>query len=88
MERLLKFGIWLAAALLATGLVLWLAGQPAGTSLLHAGLWVLIAAPMARMLTALVGYIVERDWTFVVIAAIVLACLMFPIVMFLSTRPR
>lgn len=88
MERVLKLGVWLSAALLATGLVLWLSGNPTGTPVLHAGLWVLIAAPVTRMLAALVGYVVERDWTFVALAAIVLTCLLFPIVRFLSTLPR
>lgn len=83
MERVLKLGVWLAAALLATGLVLWLAGQPAGEPVLRAGLWVLIAAPITRMLTALAGYIAERDWTFVALASVVLICLFFPIVRFL-----
>lgn len=88
MERVLKIAIWLAAALLATGLVLWLLERGEALPLLHAGLWVLIAAPITRMLTALVGYIRERDWTFVALSALVLVCLMFPIVRFLVSLQR
>lgn len=88
MERALKGAIWIAAALLAAGLVGWLAGQAPAMRLIHAGLWVLIAVPITRMLTALVGYGREEDWTFVAISAIVLVCLLFPIVRALLSLPR
>lgn len=88
MERTLKVAIWVAAALLAAGLVAWLAGQAPAMRLIHAGLWVLIAVPIARMLTALVGYVREQDWTFVALSAIVLVCLFFPIVRFLLSVQR
>lgn len=88
MERVLKFGIWISAALLAVGLVAWLSGQAPAMRLIHAGLWVLIAVPFTRMLTALVDYVREEDWTFVALSAVVLVCLFFPIVRFLLSLPR
>jgi uncharacterized membrane protein len=88
MERVLKVGIWIAAALLAAGLAGWLTGHEPATRLIHGGLWVLIGVPITRMLTALVGYVREEDWTFVALSAVVLICLFFPIVRALLSLQR
>ena len=83
MERVLRVATWLAAATLAAGLVLWLAGFARAETLMHAGLWLLIATPVTRALMAFVEYVGKRDWTFAALTAVVLACLILPIVRFL-----
>ncbi|MDQ3069086.1 MAG: DUF1634 domain-containing protein [Acidobacteriota bacterium] len=88
MERALRITTWLAAALLLIGLGLWLAGSPPATQVLHAGLWLLIATPIVRVLMALTDYVEARDWKFVVLTAIVLACLFFPLINFAVSHPR
>ncbi|MDQ3168635.1 MAG: DUF1634 domain-containing protein [Acidobacteriota bacterium] len=85
MERLLRVATWLAAGMLGLGLVLWLAGVPHAATLMHAGLWLLIATPITRAIMALVEYVTTRDWTFVLLTAVVLACLVFPALRFLSS---
>ena len=85
MERPLRIATWLAAWMLAVGLVLWLAGAVQAVTLMHAGLWLLIATPAVRVVMALAGYVVERDWTFVLLTAVVLTCLVFPLLRFLSS---
>lgn len=88
MERLLRAATWTAAALLFAGLMAWLAAWPAGEVLLHAGLWVLIATPIARVLMALADSVKERDRTFVAITLVVLACLIFPLAKYVLSFPR
>lgn len=83
MERMLRVATWLAAGMMGTGLGLWLAGVPHATTLIHAGLWLLIATPVTRAILALVEYVTARDWTFAALTAIVLACLVIPILRFL-----
>ncbi|MEX2270760.1 MAG: DUF1634 domain-containing protein [Vicinamibacterales bacterium] len=85
MEQALRIATWIAAALLAAGLALWLIGAPAAPLVLHAGLWLLISTPIVRVLMALVEYLAARDWAFVALTLIVLACLVVPLsVYFLS----
>ena len=79
MERLLRIATWIAAALLLAGLLLWLGGAPQAGRMLHAGLWLLISTPIVRVLLALTEYAKTRDWTFVALTLIVLACLIFPL---------
>lgn len=88
MERALRIATWIAAALLLSGLLLWTAGAPGGDPLMHAGLLLLISTPIARVALALVDFLRARDWTFVVLTAVVLACLAIPIVRFLVSLPR
>jgi uncharacterized membrane protein len=83
MERVLRAATWLAAGMLVVGLVLWLAGVPPAVPLMHAGLWLLITTPVSRVVMALAAYVVQRDWTFALLTAVVLACLIFPVVRFL-----
>jgi len=74
--RTLGVGVAFATALLAIGLTLALAspGHVADV-LLQAGLVVLMATPMARVLITCVEYIRERDWFFAINALGVLAVL-------------
>lgn len=85
MERGLRLAVWLSASVLAAGLLLWLAGAPQSESVLTAGLWVLIAVPIVRVVTALVAWAQERDWVFVALTLIVLACLVLPLATALAT---
>ena len=88
MEHVLRAVTWMAAALLATGLGLWIGGAPAAGTVLHAGLWLLISTPIARVIMALAQYVAERDWRFVTLTAIVLGCLVLPIVRYFLSLPR
>ncbi len=88
MERLLRVMTWVAAALLAGGLVLWLAEASIAGWALHSGLWLLISTPVLRVMMALADYTRERDWTFVALTLIVLGCLVFPIARYIQTLPR
>jgi uncharacterized membrane protein len=74
--RTLGVGVTIATVLLAFGLALALASPGrAADQLLQAGLLVLMATPMARVLITCVEYVRERDWFFAVNALGVLAVL-------------
>ena len=79
MERGLRLAVWLSASVLGVGLVLWLGGVAQADQALHAGLWLLIAVPIVRVVTALVAWAQERDWVFVGLTLLVLACLLLPL---------
>jgi uncharacterized membrane protein len=66
--RLLHGGVLSAAACLAAGLSIWLSGSWPGvaTVLLTAGLMILMATPILRVVVSLVEYARMRDWFFVV----------------------
>ena len=83
MERALRIATWIAALLLLCGLLFWMAGAAAGDPLMHAGLLLLIATPIARVVLALIEFLKARDWTFAAFTAVVLACLAIPILRFL-----
>lgn len=85
MERGLRLAVWVSASILAAGLVLWLAGAAQSESVLTAGLWVLIAVPIVRVVTGLVAWARERDWIFVGLTLIVLASLLLPLATALAT---
>lgn len=88
MERMLRIATWTAAALLLAGVLLWLGGWPPAVVMLHAGLWLLISTPIARVLIALAEYVKERDRTFVALTLIVLACLIFPLAKYFLSSLR
>lgn len=72
--RLLIVGVIVSAALLTVGLALWLA-QPDGVAavwLLNAGLVVLMATPIMRVLVSFAEYVRIRDWFFVATTIVVL----------------
>jgi uncharacterized membrane protein len=75
--RLLSVGTIVSSGLLAIGLVLWIGGAPQvlSSSLLKAGLVVLIATPIGRVVASAVGFTLQRDWQMVVMTALVLASL-------------
>jgi len=76
--RLLQAGVFTAAACLAVGLALWMAGAANGTAntLLTAGLMILMATPILRVIVSLVEYVRMRDWFFVVTTVMVLGVLL------------
>ena len=65
--RLLQRGVLSAAACLAAGLAIWMSGGLHGvaTFLLTAGLMILMATPILRVVVSLVEYARMRDWFFV-----------------------
>jgi uncharacterized membrane protein len=74
MGRLLVTGVVVSALLLAAGLALWLAHpSAAGLRLLNAGLIVLMATPILRVLVSFSEYVRLRDWIFVGATLVVLA---------------
>lgn len=76
--RLLLGGVLSAAALLAAGLALWMSGVWPGLAdaILTAGLFVLMATPVLRVIVSVVEYVRMRDWFFVATTLIVLLVLL------------
>ena len=68
----LRVGVSASSAALAAGLVLTFLGVPGAPLLFQAGVLVLLATPVARVLVSIAEYVSERDWTFVALTAIVL----------------
>jgi uncharacterized membrane protein len=74
---ILRAGVTASSLCLATGVVLSLViPGSAATALLHVGVLVLLATPVARVVISIVEYAADRDWTFVTLTAIVLVELM------------
>jgi uncharacterized membrane protein len=76
--KILGVGAVSSTALLLAGLVLQLAGAlpHAATVMTHAGLIVLIATPVARVVASVVDFTMSRDWTFTALTALVLVILL------------
>ena len=78
LERLigmvLRAGVMTSSACLAVGLLLSLAtgGGAAASFLLNAGIVVLLATPVARVIVSTVQYVSERDWAFATLTFVVL----------------
>jgi uncharacterized membrane protein len=70
--RLLRAGLITSTACLACGLVLMPVHPAAGSWLLAAGIAVLIASPPARVALSIVEYVLQRDWMFAGLTALVL----------------
>lgn len=80
--HLLVSGVIVSAGLLALGLSFWLFG-PGGLRtdwLLNAGLIVLMATPILRVVVSVAEYVRLRQWFFVVVTVVVLAELMVTVV--------
>ena len=73
--RILLGGVLTSALLLAAGLILWLLNPAAshGDWLLNAGLIVLMATPIMRVIVSVAEYVQLRQWFFVAVTLIVLA---------------
>jgi uncharacterized membrane protein len=74
--HVLLAGVLVAAACMLTGLLMWMTAAPRGRGLMDAGLIVLMATPVLRVLLAAVEYARARDWVFAAAALAVLAILM------------
>jgi uncharacterized membrane protein len=69
----LNIGVTASSLCLAAGLISTVLGGHAATEwLLQAGLLILMATPVARVIVSIVEYAVERDWPFVALTSIVL----------------
>ncbi|MBI3263045.1 MAG: DUF1634 domain-containing protein [Acidobacteria bacterium] len=75
--RVLRAGAVLSTALMALGLVLTLMSLPSAWSdpPLKLGLVILMATPVANVVVSGLEYLVERDWKFVLLTAVVLLIL-------------
>ena len=76
--RVLLGGVLSSSACLAVGLIVWMAGSYpiAANRMLAAGLIVLMATPILRVVVSLVEYVRMRDWWFAATTVVVLAVLM------------
>ena len=86
--HLLITGVIVSAALLAVGLGLWLSGAHLSQALwlLNAGLIVLMATPILRVLVSFSEYIVMREWFFAGVTVFVLLELTVTVLVALSRR--
>jgi len=79
--RLLRAGVSIAAAVVAAGGAWHLASPPPGNphalTVIWAGLLILVATPVARVVFSLAAFLMERDRTYVVITSIVLVVLVY-----------
>jgi uncharacterized membrane protein len=86
----LRVGVMASSACLAAGLVLVLFNGEGGAAgiLLHTGIVVLLATPVARVVVSTVQYATARDWTFAALTVIVLVELMASVfaALFLNRR--
>jgi uncharacterized membrane protein len=86
--RLLMAGVILSALLLALGLTAWLS-DPHGLAavwLLNAGLMVLMATPILRVVVSFAEYVSMRQWFFAAVTMVVLVELSVTVVVALSRR--
>ena len=76
--KILTAGVLASTGLLAAGLLLQLLGAPAGAAaaLTNAGLIVLMATPVARVVVSVIEYSLERDWLFAALTTTVLVILL------------
>lgn len=74
----LRWGSLSSTVLLAAGLTLQMAGVNHGlsTNLTRAGLIVLMATPVARVVVSVADYAIQRDWLFLGLTAAVLVILL------------
>jgi uncharacterized membrane protein len=70
----LRAGVIVSSACLALGLLVAVAAGSDGalaTILLHTGIVVLLATPVARVVVSIVQYTLDRDWTFAGLTTVV-----------------
>jgi uncharacterized membrane protein len=86
--RLLVTGIVASATLLTIGLGLWLSHPQSATAmwLLNAGLMVLMATPMMRVVVSFAEYVGMRQWFFAAVTIVVLVELAVTVLFALSRR--
>jgi uncharacterized membrane protein len=54
--------------------------QGKGRSIIQLGLFVLIATPVARIIFSIIGYILEKDYLYIIITMIVLAVILYSLI--------
>jgi uncharacterized membrane protein len=76
--RILTWGTIVSTSLLATGLLLELAGvaSAVGLGLTNAGIVILMATPLARVVASVGEYVRGRDWLFAALTGLVLVILL------------
>jgi len=79
---LLRTGVLIAAAVVAAGGAWYLAsggpsGDPRAGKLIWAGLLILVATPVARVIFSLAAFAIQRDRAYVVITFVVLVVLIY-----------
>jgi uncharacterized membrane protein len=86
--RIFVVGVAVSAPILAAGLALYLVSPdlPATGVLLDAGLLMLMATPMLRVLLSVIEYVKMRDWFFVTTTLAVIAELSVTIISALRLR--
>ena len=86
--RLLAIGVIASAAFLAIGLGFWLTNpvSPAALWLLNAGLLVLMAVPIMRVVVSFAEYLSTRQWFFAGVTIVVLVELSVTVLVALSRR--
>jgi uncharacterized membrane protein len=86
----LRVGVTTSSVCLVAGLALSFvpAVGPRAAWLLHVGIIVLLATPVARVVVSIVEYVGERDWTFATLTIIVLLELMASAVAALAFNKR
>lgn len=86
--RLLVTGVSASAILLTVGLGLWLANvqSPVALVLLNAGLVVLMATPILRVVVSFAEYVVMGQWFFAGVTILVLAELSVTVLVAFSRR--
>jgi uncharacterized membrane protein len=88
--RLLRGGVMASSICFGAGLVMTLADEGGGLAraLLAAGLVLLMATPVARVVVSAVGYARRRDWMFVGLTLVVFLELMASVVLAFRGSPR
>ena len=85
LERLigtvLRVGVTTSSICLAAGVVLFFVGAGSiASALMQAGILILLATPVARVVVSVVQYAGERDWTFTTLTVVVLVELLASVV--------
>jgi uncharacterized membrane protein len=83
--QILRAGVLIAAAIVATGGIWYLAsggpaGDPRAVTTMWVGLLVLVATPVARVVVSLVAFAIQGDRAYVLITTIVLAVLAYSMI--------
>ena len=77
----LRIGVTTSSVCLAIGAALFFfSAGPMAAALLQAGIIILLATPVARVVVSVVQYMGDRDWTFTALTLIVLAELLASVV--------
>lgn len=86
--RVLRAGGVVSTALLAAGLLAFFVAPTVSVTswLLNAGLVLLMATPVARVMVATLGYLASRNWLFAALAFMVLCVLIVGVVIAVRAR--